>query len=126
VVEEDPRHQVAPTPHARLLEDGLGVVLRLRARRVTGRARSTACAGSLARPSRRIESSRRGREPQPGLALLRLAQVNTDAADAAIRRIAAETSDGDKRAGLLPSYDFSWICSSRTANALKISAISIA
>lgn len=37
------------------------------------------------------EASRTGHEPQPGLALLRLAQGNTDAAAAAIRRVEAET-----------------------------------
>jgi DNA-binding CsgD family transcriptional regulator/tetratricopeptide (TPR) repeat protein len=45
-----------------------------------------------------------GLEPQPGLALLRLAQGNTDAAAAAIRRVVGETADGLARAGLLPAY----------------------
>ena len=49
------------------------------------------------------EASRLGREPQPGLALLRLAQQNTGAAEAAIRRMASETSEAGKRAGLLPA-----------------------
>ena len=39
------------------------------------------------------EASRWGLEPQPGLALLRLAQGRTDAAEAAIRRVDAETTD---------------------------------
>ena len=50
------------------------------------------------------EASRLGREPQPGLALLRLAQQNTGAAEAAIRRMASETSEAGKRAGLLPAF----------------------
>jgi DNA-binding CsgD family transcriptional regulator len=50
------------------------------------------------------EASRRGCEPQPGLALLRLAQGKTDAAVAAIRRMAGETSEPVLRAGLLPAY----------------------
>jgi len=49
------------------------------------------------------EASRLGREPQPGLALLRLAQGNVDAAAAAIRRVAAETGEPGKRVGLLPA-----------------------
>jgi ATP/maltotriose-dependent transcriptional regulator MalT len=47
-------------------------------------------------------ASRYGWEPQPGLALLRLAQGRTDAAVASIRRVLAETSESLKRAGLLP------------------------
>lgn len=50
------------------------------------------------------EASRLGREPQPGLALLRLAQENTGAAEAAIRRMASEISEPGKRAGLLPAF----------------------
>ena len=50
------------------------------------------------------EASRGGREPQPGLALLRLAQGDIDAAAAAIRRVGGETTDRPKRAGLLPAY----------------------
>lgn len=45
-----------------------------------------------------------GWEPQPGLALLRLAQGDTDAAAAAIRRVVAETTDPLVRARLLPAY----------------------
>jgi ATP/maltotriose-dependent transcriptional regulator MalT len=44
-----------------------------------------------------------GREPQPGLALLRLAQGRTDAACAAIRRLASATGDRGQRAGFLPA-----------------------
>jgi DNA-binding CsgD family transcriptional regulator len=50
------------------------------------------------------EASRYGCEPQPGLALLRLAQGNGQAAGAAIRRVLGETSDPLKRARLLPGY----------------------
>jgi len=50
------------------------------------------------------ETSRRGTEPQPGLALLRLAQGNVDAAAAAIRRVVGETTDRLRRGGLLPAY----------------------
>ncbi len=50
------------------------------------------------------EASEHGREPQPGLALLRLAEGNTDAAQAAIRRVATEASDIVARAQLLPAY----------------------
>jgi DNA-binding CsgD family transcriptional regulator/tetratricopeptide (TPR) repeat protein len=50
------------------------------------------------------EASRLGLEPQPGLALLRLAQGNGEAATAAIRRAEGETTDRAARAGLLPAY----------------------
>ena len=50
------------------------------------------------------EASRRGREPQPGLAILRLAQGKVDAAAAAIRRTLAETAEPGRRAKLLPAY----------------------
>jgi ATP/maltotriose-dependent transcriptional regulator MalT len=49
------------------------------------------------------QASRRGLEPQPGLALLRLAQGRTDAAGAAIRRVVAESSERFRRARLLPA-----------------------
>jgi DNA-binding CsgD family transcriptional regulator len=49
------------------------------------------------------QASRWGLEPQPGLALLRLAQGRTDAAQAAIRRVVAETTDRLGRAKLLPA-----------------------
>ncbi len=50
------------------------------------------------------EASRLGYEPQPGLALLRLAQGERAAAVAAIQRAAAETTDPLRRARLLPAY----------------------
>jgi ATP/maltotriose-dependent transcriptional regulator MalT len=49
-------------------------------------------------------ASHRGCEPQPGLALLRLAEGNGDAAAAAIRRVVGETNEPLKRARLLPAY----------------------
>jgi DNA-binding CsgD family transcriptional regulator/tetratricopeptide (TPR) repeat protein len=49
------------------------------------------------------EANQLGREPQPGLALLRLAQGDTDAAVAAIRRVIGETTERPKRASLLPA-----------------------
>jgi DNA-binding NarL/FixJ family response regulator len=49
-------------------------------------------------------ASRQGWEPQPGLALLRLAQGNTAAAEATIRRMLAETVETSRRADLLPAY----------------------
>lgn len=50
------------------------------------------------------EASRCGGEPQPGLALSRLAQGNEDAAAVAIRRAVGETTERLKRARLLPAY----------------------
>ena len=49
-------------------------------------------------------ASELGFEPQPGLALLRLAQGRTDAACAAIRRLTSATSDRLRRARLLPAH----------------------
>jgi DNA-binding CsgD family transcriptional regulator/tetratricopeptide (TPR) repeat protein len=50
------------------------------------------------------DASRFGREPQPGLALLRLARGDGDAAAAALRRALAETTEPLQRAVLLPAY----------------------
>jgi DNA-binding CsgD family transcriptional regulator/tetratricopeptide (TPR) repeat protein len=50
------------------------------------------------------EASRCGREPQPGLALMRLAQGKGDAAAASIRRAVDETALPLRRAALLPAY----------------------
>jgi DNA-binding NarL/FixJ family response regulator len=50
------------------------------------------------------EASRLGREPQPGLALLRLAQGNLDAASGAIRRVLDESGEAGRRANMLPGY----------------------
>ena len=50
------------------------------------------------------EASGFGREPQPGLALMRLAQGKTEAAAAAIRRALSEIALPLKRAAFLPAY----------------------
>ena len=50
------------------------------------------------------DASQAGREPQPGLALLRLAQGDDAAAAAAIRRALGETVERPTRLGLLPAY----------------------
>jgi DNA-binding CsgD family transcriptional regulator len=50
------------------------------------------------------EASRRGREPQPGLALLRLAQDQVEIAAAAIQRVLVEARDRMSRARLLPAH----------------------
>jgi DNA-binding CsgD family transcriptional regulator len=49
------------------------------------------------------EARRFGWEPQPGIALLRLAQGNIGAAAASIRRVLSETTDPVRRANLLPA-----------------------
>ena len=49
-------------------------------------------------------ASQLGLEPQPGLALLRLAQGRSDAAATAIRRVASTTPERLKRMSLLPAY----------------------
>jgi DNA-binding CsgD family transcriptional regulator len=49
------------------------------------------------------EANGHGRGPQPGLALLRLAQGNAAAASAAIRRALAETRQRPERVALLPA-----------------------
>jgi ATP/maltotriose-dependent transcriptional regulator MalT len=50
------------------------------------------------------EASRFGREPQPGLALLRLAQGKRDRAAAAIQRAVSETELPLQRVALLPAF----------------------
>ncbi len=50
------------------------------------------------------KASRWGWDPQPGLALLRLAQDRSEAAAAAIRRIVDETTGSLERTRLLPAY----------------------
>jgi DNA-binding NarL/FixJ family response regulator len=50
------------------------------------------------------QASRCGREPQPGLALLRLAQGQVDAAQAAIRRVVDEAEGIVPRSRLLPAH----------------------
>ena len=49
-------------------------------------------------------ASERGRDPHPGLALLRLAQGRVDVAAAASRRVLSETSDPLKRTRFLPAH----------------------
>jgi DNA-binding CsgD family transcriptional regulator len=49
------------------------------------------------------DANRSGHEPQPGLALLRLAQGDDNAAAATIRRVLAETTEPLYRARLLPA-----------------------
>jgi DNA-binding CsgD family transcriptional regulator len=61
--------------------------------------------GELAAAERSYrDATEGGWEPQPGLALLRLAQGNAAAANAGIRRAVGETSDPLRRARLLPAY----------------------
>lgn len=50
------------------------------------------------------EASRRGYDPQPGLALLRVAQGDHHAAAAALRRAMVERTQPFERAALLPAY----------------------
>ena len=50
-----------------------------------------------------LEAAKRGRKPQPGLALLRLAEGRHDAAETSIRNTLRETKDPAKRADLLPA-----------------------
>ncbi len=50
------------------------------------------------------QANRCGHDPQPGLALLRLAEGRVDAAAAAIRRAISERSRPLERVGLLPAY----------------------
>ena len=50
------------------------------------------------------QASRWGREPQPGLARLRLTQGRVDAAEAAIRRVVDGTDDRVARSRLLPAH----------------------
>jgi DNA-binding CsgD family transcriptional regulator len=50
------------------------------------------------------QASQRGRIPEPGLALLRLAQGRADAAAAAIRRAVEEAKDVVSRSKVLPAY----------------------
>jgi len=95
-------------------EDALGALDRATARATrAGNARVLAHAAYLRGQIRRLqgdldaaerafrEAARGGYEPQPGLALLRLAQGDIGAACGAIRRVLEETSDPAVRAPLL-------------------------
>ena len=74
------------------------------ARRCIARASCTASRATSPPPSRRTATpASHGLEPQPGLALLRLAQGRGDAAAAAIGRVVGETNDPLTRARLLPA-----------------------
>ncbi|MGH3093117.1 MAG: LuxR C-terminal-related transcriptional regulator [Gaiellaceae bacterium] len=64
-------------------------------------------------------ASRLGWEPQPGLALLRLAQGRRKAAAAAIRRVTGETTEPLRRAGLLPAYAEIMLAVGETEEALN-------
>ena len=77
-----------------------------RRRPSTSRPSSTGCAASSRRPRRpTARPASAGREPQPGLALLRLAQGEIDAAAAAIRRVLDEASTtASRRSRLLAAY----------------------
>ena len=50
------------------------------------------------------EATQWGHDAQPGLALLRLSEGETEAAAGAIRRVVAETTDRPRRAKLLPAH----------------------
>jgi DNA-binding CsgD family transcriptional regulator len=63
------------------------------------------------------DASECGREPQPGLALLRLAQARTEAAAAAMRRVVGATSDWSLRTKLLPAHVEIMLASGNTLEA---------
>jgi DNA-binding CsgD family transcriptional regulator len=67
-------------------------------------------------------ASQRGWEPQPGLALLRLAQGRGDAAMAAIRRVAAASKKPSERIRLLPAYVEIMLATGDVAEAQRASA----
>lgn len=50
------------------------------------------------------QASLQGYEPQPGLALMRLSQGDSEAAAAAVRRVVTETTSDLRRAAILPAY----------------------
>ena len=82
---------------------GSGGTAARRARRPTGAARSCACGGTCAGAERAFrDASRHGREPQPGLALLRLAEGRTEAASATIAGVLDAASGWMARAGSSP------------------------
>jgi DNA-binding CsgD family transcriptional regulator len=67
------------------------------------------------------QASRSGREPQPGLAQLRLAQGQVDAAKTAIRRTVDEAHDRVSRSRLLPAF-VEIMCAGGDAGAARAAA----
>jgi DNA-binding CsgD family transcriptional regulator len=67
-------------------------------------------------------AARLGYEPQPGLALLRLAQGRTDAASAAISRLLRAASGRETRVKLLPAYFEIMLAAGRVADARSAAA----
>ncbi|MCA1831749.1 MAG: LuxR C-terminal-related transcriptional regulator [Actinobacteria bacterium] len=65
------------------------------------------------------QANERGREPQPGLALMRLAQGRTDAAVASIRRVLDEAQDPISRSRVLGAYVEIVLATGDTPGALK-------
>jgi ATP/maltotriose-dependent transcriptional regulator MalT len=64
-------------------------------------------------------ASQWGREPQPGLALLRLAQGNVDAAEAAISRVVDEAAGNAARSRVLAPYVEIKLAAGKTADARR-------
>jgi DNA-binding CsgD family transcriptional regulator len=60
------------------------------------------------------EAAKRGRKPQPGLALVRLAQGQKDTAETSIKNTLQETPDPRKRAELLPAVVHILIAANQT------------
>jgi len=71
------------------------------------------------------EASRRGKTPLPGLALLRLAQGQVDAAQASLRRAIEETNDRAARGPLLAAY-VETLLSAKDVRAARAAAVEIA
>jgi DNA-binding CsgD family transcriptional regulator len=71
------------------------------------------------------EASRWGREPQPGLAQLRLAQGRVEAADTAIRRVVDGARDRAERLRLLPAF-VEIVCAAGDAHAARAAAAELA
>lgn len=68
------------------------------------------------------DASASGREPQPGFALLRLAQGRSDAAVGAIRRVVGETTEPATRASLLPAQVEIMLCAGNAEEARTAAA----
>ena len=66
-------------------------------------------------------ASERGRDPHPGLALLRVAQGRVDVAAAASRRVLSETTDPLKRTRFLPAHVEIMLAASDLAEARRAS-----